>query len=135
MGSIAKNGRTHGKGQLTLGMLISKITACEKNETVAFDFGYMCPTRLDSWRGAYDELALNYVSYTNEDVEIKRDDFLVLLKSAIGKTFHGYKGGEFVMNEDTPIWVANDGEACDTAVVGVLDLGWKIIIQTSYMEY
>jgi hypothetical protein len=135
MSSLSQHTRVKDKGQLSLGMLIEAIEGCEKDVNVVYDFGYMCPTSIDSWRGSYSELALNYESFKSEDKELTRDRFIVMLKDAVGKTFTGYKGGDFTMTEETPIWVANYGESCNTAVVGVHDAGWQIVILTAYLEY
>jgi hypothetical protein len=48
-------------------------------------------------------------------------DFLATLNDAVGKRFTGYKGGEYIMDADTPLWVANNGETGGTAVVDVRD--------------
>ena len=32
-----------------------------------------------------------------------------LTKKVIGRTFPGYKGGEYFMNSDTPVWLAEYG--------------------------
>lgn len=125
--------------QMKLGELIEafeKIVA-HKDEyqdepTVRFDFGYMFPTDLDSWRGRYDELALNY---TCKGKELTVTRFLELLKSAVGKQFTGYKGGKFTMTESTPIWASNYGEGCSTAVIGVIDRGYVVILTTGYREF
>jgi len=124
--------------QLTLGQLIRKIEECgveDKNsepKNIYYDFGGMTPTILDSWRGSYSELALGF---DRESSEMRADKILKELKSAIGKTYQGWKGGDFTMNEDTPVWVDNCGESTETAIIGVLDEGWRLIILTAYMEY
>jgi hypothetical protein len=129
--------------QLTLGKLIEKIEPIvakqkERNERgsdeaeVIYDFCYLFPTDIDSWRGAYCELALNH----NENGErMKVTAFLKMLKEAVGKEYTGYKGGEFTMSVNTPIWVANYGSAGSTAVVDVLDEGFLVILVTGYREY
>lgn len=123
--------------QLTLGGLITKVErvmkgiSLEDNPRVVYDFGYMRPSDIASWRGSYQELALNYIS----DGEIRIREFLEMLKSAIGKHYYGYKGGSYLMDEDTPVWVSNWGESCNTAVVDVIDVGYKIVIVTGYREF
>lgn len=133
--------------QLTLGELIQKLEKCElthgeENEpkNVCFDFGSAVPTGLDSWRGSYDELALGYKlsGHDNNDEHFAKttaEELLNELKSAIGKKFTGWKGGEFHMNENTRVWVANPGNAGNTGIVEVVDDGWRIILLTSYCEY
>lgn len=121
--------------QLTLGELIAKLERLRDQDAgrvVKYDFAYFHPKRLASWRGAYDELALNYEN-TSEPLSV--GELIELLQSAIGKTFEGYKGGEYVMGKTTPLWVSDYGEGCNTAIVGVLDDGYQIILQTGWREY
>jgi hypothetical protein len=104
------------------------------------------PTGLSSWRGSYAELALNfsfvgygmpgYIKTDGPDLkELTVTEFLAILKSAIGKTYTGWKGGDFVMGKNTPIWVANDGNSGNTAVIGVRDDEYAIILETAHTEY
>ena len=119
--------------QLTVGELILLLEQVEdKNLEVRFDFGYFHPTGLDSWRGSYCELAYEY---SNKDDAPTVKKVLVELKSAIGKTFSGYKGGDYVMGKTTPLWVANCGDSNNTAIVGIQTIGWAVIIDTKYIEY
>ena len=133
--------------QITLGELINQLDNLELKyneenyKSVYFDFGTAIPTDLDSWRGSYDELALGYelTGYDRKDnsafTDCKADKLLEKLKSAVGKTYYGWKGGDFIMNENTPIWVANSGNSGNTGVIGVLDEGWCIIILTAFCKY
>lgn len=124
--------------QITLGDLIDKMERVasktmpgEEYPDVRFDFEYAHPTGLSSWRGVYAELALEF---SLEGEFLKVDKFLELLKSAVGKSFEGYKGGEYVMSRDTAVWVANPGHTGSTAVTGVIDEGWTVIIETKYIN-
>lgn len=60
-----------------------------------------------SYRGYYNEIAIEPIE---ADV-LHRSVFEVLktLQESVGKTFEGYKGGEYTMDESTPIWVASYG--------------------------
>lgn len=117
--------------QLNLGQLIDALDAIplrDEPQRVAFDFEYASPTTFDSWRGVYAELALGFDFNT-----VKRlPDMIAEAKAAVGKTFEGYKGGDFTMTRDTPVWVANYGKAGSTAIVGVYDDGWQIVLLTGY---
>ena len=131
--------------QITLGQMIDEFESIElfdrenKPKCVIFDFGAAVPTTLDSWRGSYAELALGYADYSlNDDLSwdsVKADKFLKHLKSAVGKTFEGYKGGEFKMNRETPVWVSNYGISGSTGVIGVVDIEYAIVIMTAYCDY
>lgn len=122
---------------LTLGEIVAKLEAIEAAHTdkedfwVRYDFGSLTPTKLMSWRGVYAELALGYEDGKNWP---KITDVLDELKSGIGKTFEGYKGGDFKMGRGTPVWVANYGDSGNTAIVDILDNSYEAIIITSRLE-
>ena len=56
-----------------------------------------------SYRGYYDELAFEPA----RDVTIGK--MLACAKAALGTTYEGYKGGEYVMEEYTDVWLAEWG--------------------------
>ena len=124
--------------QLTLSELILKLEPIVKNQkdgeeaTVRYDFEYLFPTSIDSWRGSYNELALNFET---QGEEMKVSEFLNMLKECIGKTFTGYKGGDFTMHKGTPIWVANYSHSGNTAVIDVVDNGYVVLLITGYREF
>lgn len=114
--------------QLTLGELILKLEAVEnKKLDVCFEFEYLRPTRFDSWRGIYRELALNFAADAGG---FTVEGFLAECRQCVGQTFEGYKGGEFVMGTHTPIWVANHGNAGHTAVVDVIADDYAVYLKT-----
>lgn len=135
--------RMKTSSQLMLGELILKLEAIgNKDLPVIFDNGKYCPTDLDSWRGSYAELALEY-QYT-EGEELTLAAFLKMLKEAIGKTYNGYKGGDFIMGKNTPIWVAHYGTSIGfkenedgdyQAVVDTLEKEGCVVIVTELLEY
>lgn len=66
--------------QLTLGELILKLEGItDKELLIVFDNPKYKPTGLDSWRGSYRELAINYedggVCYEQPKDDCKRDEF------------------------------------------------------------
>jgi len=131
------NNTVSASDQLTLGELILKLDPIvekqdEGEATVRYDFEYLFPNDIDSWRGSYSELALNF---TTEGQVMKVSEFLKMLKDCIGRKFIGYKGGEFTMNKNTPIWVANYGNSGNTAVIDVLDNEYCVILITGYREF
>lgn len=83
----------------TLGMLIEWLES-QDGEMVVKD-GFSSP---HSDRGSYDELA-----FTPEP-EAKIADMLAHARSALGGTFEGWKGGEFTMNEHTPVYIGEFGD-------------------------
>lgn len=57
-----------------------------------------------SYRGYYERLAFEL---DREPSTV--DDWLALLRSCVGRTFQGWKGGDFTMGEDSLVYVANEG--------------------------
>lgn len=132
--------------QLTLGELIVLLKYIplkngDYNITIKFDFGTAYPTGLSSWRGAYAELGINYGlgGYDNDNADqfahMDLSEFLPMLEGAVGKEFQGWKGEDFVMSLDTPLWVANDGNVGNTGVIGIKNTGYSVVILTQYCEY
>src|SRR5690242_3575186 len=58
-----------------------------------------------SYRGYYDQLAFEPAS------NVSVASLLAAARSALGKTFTGYKGGEYLMGSETPCWIAKYGES------------------------
>jgi len=127
--------------QLTLGELILKLEAIDpqwenhekemRDKVVAFEFEYLKPTGLSSWRGSYRELAIEFDG--GKEYSVK--EFIKELKGAVGKTYQGYKGGDFLMGKATPLWVANDGNSGETAVVDIRDDTYNVYLVTKQLEY
>lgn len=133
------------KDRLNLGELIEALEKMSTHNddgdpvTIRFDFGSAIPTTLDSWRGDYSHLALGY-ELTGYDGEGDYDNCTVEsllnhLKSSIGETFHGWKGGEYVANADKEVWIANSGNFDNTAIVGLIDQGHYVVIETAFEDY
>lgn len=139
-----------GSEQLTLGDLRDLLKdipteygSDKEDVTVVFDFGTAYPTGFSSWRGSYDELAINYALSGYDQWEgkdnmwgsMKLKDFKELIDKTLGETMEGWKGGDFTMTEKTPVWVANDGNVGNTGVVGILSHSYCVTILTKYCEY
>lgn len=115
--------------QLTLGGLIQQLELRPKDQRVCFDFASLEVTGLASYRGFYDELAIGFA----ENGKIGTvEGLLEELKLADGMTFEGYKGGDFMMHRETPLWVANYGCTGSTMVVGIRECDWQTVIATAY---
>lgn len=82
---------------MTLKELIERL---EKEPNKFLKLGF---TNAHSWRGSYSELAF-------EPCEgAKVSDMLYEAKNALGKTFEGWKGGDFTMNEYTEVFLSTVG--------------------------
>lgn len=114
--------------QMTLGELIDALTTMPKDEDVVFDFCRLHVTGTSSYRGYYDNLALNWDGPS--DI-VKVVDLSVKLRAAVGATFIGYKGGHFKMHRKTPVWVARPGETGDTIVTHVVRTDYAVVLVTA----
>ena len=119
--------------QLMLSELISKLEAVKNKELPLFiDIMNKRPKGINSWRGCYAKLAIQtkdfgyYDTYGSEGKteHIKSykqktigkenptvKEWIVILKKIIGKTFTGYKGGNFTMEKNTPVYLAEYSNA------------------------
>lgn len=118
---------------MRLDNLISALSAMPQDEEVYFDFCRRFPVGLHSYRGYYDQLALSHASHYDDLGDPKPLTVAALVKilrAAIGQTFQGWKGGDFVMGRDTQVWVDNAGEATGTGISGVIRGSLAVIITT-----
>ena len=122
--------------QLSLGELMDKIKPLINDEIkVVYDFCGAFPTSIDSWRGSYDELSLNHINGEDTAKKLTGNEFHALLEQAIGATYQGYKGGEYIMSKDTPVWVDSYGKYTETAIVGVFNNGYEVVLVTGRRDF
>lgn len=128
--------------QLTIGETIAALKEAQYNRDawIEYDFGGFVPYHAKSYRGFYDQLAIGFGPSTPQTEWEKRTicktpaALIAELEQSVGRTYEGYKGGEYTMRADTPLWVANTGEAPGTGVVGVRSLNYMLIINTAYID-
>lgn len=85
---------------MTLGELIEALEAEPKDKLVFHGFN-----NPHSYRGYYNDLAFEPA----QDITV--GEMLEAARSAVGKTFTGYKGGDFKMDTYTDVWLSEDGYA------------------------
>lgn len=120
MSSAGRN--TRADYHLTLDRAIEFMRANRDAEGVEFGEGGG-PVEPHSYRGYYSDLAFETGPTPTAE------GFLKQLEEALGNTFEGYKGGDFVMDGDTPLWAASYG-SCGLAVTDVRREGSKVILST-----
>lgn len=111
--------------QLTIGRAVARLGGlCEevRGIPVKFDVDDLAPGPFVSYRGYYSDLAIVPIAAREDPSMVWRArsgaELREALQSALGKRFTGWKGGDFVMSEDTPLWMARDGEL-GRAIVGI----------------
>lgn len=120
----------HQHSVMRLGYFIEALKKIPSDTLVIFDFCNFSPTTLDSYRGYYDHLAFDY----EQDVTKEVKDILPICEEAMGKTYEGWKGGEFIMGQETPLWVSRRGESGNTAIVGIWHLPHVAVIMTKFVD-
>lgn len=112
---------------VTLGALIAELEKASPTATVVFDSG-LSPTAPHSYRGYYSDLAFEASS-----IPISVRSLLTLAQDALGATFEGYKGGDFVMEKKTPLWAASYG-SCGRAIVAISQEDDRIVLITKNVD-
>jgi hypothetical protein len=121
--------------QMNLGQLIDALERKDATKEVVFDFAHFRPCGVHSWRGDYSHLAIGYTSDYRRGENITVGQLLDTLRDADGKEFTGWKGGEFIMDRDTPVWVAENGETGNTGIADVEDTGIYVVLNTWRFDY
>lgn len=88
-------------GQLSLGEVIEMLEAENPNTPMPVGFGEPC-----SYRGYYEQVAFEIEYDTTVEM------MLAEVRSAVGQSFEGYKGGSYRMRSDTPVWIVEDYSDC-----------------------
>lgn len=100
----------------TLGDLIDELEKYPRDWEVLIEPFHLVPTRFCSYRGYYYDLCLQYKTRDEVIGHVTVGELLDEAKSADGDTFYGYKGGEFLMNRKTPIWVSDHDYSTGMAI-------------------
>lgn len=137
--SIFEQGRQERQRHLlTLGQLIAALEPLDPALPVVLDPAYCSRLALDvdwsienphSYRGYYEDLAFEPTPVPQTVAKV-----LFAAQGALGNTYEGWKGGWFTMHEQTPVWVALQGDSDQTALVGVVPLPDKVILVTKRIE-
>jgi hypothetical protein len=81
----------------------------------------LTPKSVDSYRGYYEDLAINVEP---EHYSMRVGEFVDLLESRIGTTMTGYKGGDYTIGPRTRVWISNYYEASGALVTGTRREDW-----------
>lgn len=120
--------QTRARYHLTLGQAISRLNLFNKTLRVVFDWSRLAPCNPDSYRGYYSDLAL-----AECEKHITVHDFSEMLKECLDKSFYGYKGGDFIMDKDTPLWAAEYGSS-GRAIMRLEKRDESVLILTKYLD-
>lgn len=117
-------------GQWTLGQLRDSLIKAPPTFLLYFSdgrgVGYF-----DRWRGIYSEIAICPIEPSQTHTVQTQMELAI---QSIGRTFTGYKGGDYTMTRETPVWVSPHGQADSYMVVGFEVLEDCVIIQIKERE-
>ena len=117
---------------IRVGVLESKLDALDNELPIVYDFGAVPDSRgLDSYRGYYDHLAIGYNRVGDTTVGSLLDAVRYMLKLGI---LEGYKGGEYILNHDTPVWAANYSKYLTPFIVDVVEENGIVTLVTQNDE-
>ena len=103
--------KNRAKTQMTLGGLIARLQQLDQSLEMEGLYGP------HSFRGYYCDIA-----FERGDHKLKVSEVLQTVRRCKGKTFVGYKGGNFKMVKDTPVWIAAYG-GCGPRLMSIKDDG------------
>ena len=103
--------------QLTLGKTIELLKTFDGGAPIVTIDGGALST-LGSYRGYYSDLAWGSGSSRPSQLPTV-GAALANATAALGATFEGYKGGDFLMDKHTPMWVSGYGTCSGLRVMGI----------------
>lgn len=122
------NRRVRSEYHLTLGDFIEKLKAVKnKNKLIKTDLGDGIGNCM-SYRGHYADL-----SFEPSEKICTVEEILPKAEKALGNTYEGYKGGDFTMGEDTPLWSAYYGDT-GRAIIGFVETDDSVVLITKEIE-
>lgn len=95
---------------MTLGRFISELEKLPQDKEIENVYSP------HSYRGFYSDLALENGGGTRTVAGLVEQ----LKNECLGQTFSGYKGGDFYMDENTPMWIAEYG-SCGVKIISIED--------------
>lgn len=119
-----------------LGEAIDALKALPNQEAwVTFGFGSFVPGDVYSDRGSYTNLALGYIPWDGGQTTVAM--LRTRLEDAVGRTFHGYKGGEYRMDRGSILRVSPGRSSSSYHMIVAFEYdGYaSVAIHTRYVEY
>jgi len=111
----------------TLNDLVNALLQVNPDSPLTFRYFGTPSLRFVSYRGYYQDLAVT----SGETDVVTVNEFIFALHKAVGKTYVGWKGGDFVADFDSPIWVVYDASNVGEFVTEVtVESDGSIIIES-----
>ena len=120
---------------MTINRLLAILSQAKPELRVHFDFCDCVPTQIASWRGVYAEPALGWEASGYHSGDITVASLIKELQRAIdGRSYGGWKGGDFYYTGDETLHIDNFGQRTQTEILGVDIFDWCVIIVTARIK-
>lgn len=128
---------SNNKGAMSTKQIIKKLKEFkDSNKLIVIDMLdelFTSEFCVDSWRGSYN---LPAIEYTSGEKGCYIDTAIKNLSEVSGMDVTGYKGGDYVLDEEDPLFVANYGSSNNcTAIVDIIELDKFIVCLTKQDMY
>lgn len=120
------------ENQITIGQLINKLKTIDPDKRVYYDWLRAAPTRFNSYRGYYEDVALGATCERYESKTV--GELLAEAEAIMGTALEGYKGGYFKVTPAKPLWVANYGSSTGWAIVGIDENEFYVTLKTELID-
>lgn len=119
---------------MTINGLIRELNRAKPDFRVYFSFCNCVPTKIQSWRGIYDDPAIGWQpsGYSGHVEEYPTVSSLIseLEKAKDGRLYEGWKGGDYSYNGDEILHVDNPGDYTNTEITHIEIKDFEVIIHT-----
>lgn len=114
----------------TIAEVLAALKTADPRVHVCFAFGGAVPTTISSWRGIYADPAIGWAS--SRDVPNPTVvDLISQIEMAIdGRTYGGYKGGNYRYTPASQLHVDNYGQCTNTEIDRIQVEEWAVTIHT-----
>lgn len=109
---------------MTLGELISALEKVADKSKLVKTLGGTYVGGLCSYRGYYEDLAI----MPRLDTGLTAGELLERARNAVGQQFSGWKGGEYTMDRDTPLWLADSGCSLGIGVKRIKERKYSVLL-------
>jgi len=114
--------KTASENFLTIGELVDLLRGFDQESHIT---GVVAEG--DSYRGSYDYFYLETFQYDGGNEETTVGELLNYLEEEVlGHVFTGYKGGDYTMVADTPIFLSTYGTSSGHVFLGAKEVGNKV---------
>ena len=122
---------------LSLAQLYERLHQFDPDAEIVFEDGASPDNYLHSYRGYHRHAAIGIARGRGANPPaVLVNEMLHGVHQAINNVVYGYKGGEFQLYPEVPVWYADYGDASEQAIVDVQERDGKVVLVSQfYRDY